>query len=307
MKKKTIRTRVASAVVAAILALTGCGSATASTTIEDDTEALAGEVQSTEADTTEQAAEEETVEVRQIHVATGANTHPWTYYDEDNNLTGYDVEVLKAVFDRLPQYELVWEITEFGSIFTGIDAGYYQMGCNNIILTDERKEKYLYTLPKSTSIEALVSSTFEFEKDVYTFEDLSEYDLTFIYEPTTHHTTFLKAWNEEHPDKAINIDFTEEGTPSILQNIESGKYEIYSLDRAILLAYDKELGGLNVNTATLDFLRGPSYGYFITAGDEEQLRDDYNVVLRELVADGTMTELALKYIGEDLVPYEAYE
>lgn len=62
-----------------------------------------------------------------VVAATSGAPSPYIY-NVDGTLYGYDVEVLEEVFSRLPQYELEWEVTEFASILTGIDAGYYQRG-----------------------------------------------------------------------------------------------------------------------------------------------------------------------------------
>ena len=60
-------------------------------------------------------------EVTTIHVANAAMPKPYSYLGDDGEVTGYDIEVIKAIFDRLPQYELDLEGTEFSSILTGKD------------------------------------------------------------------------------------------------------------------------------------------------------------------------------------------
>ena len=76
-------------------------------------------------DVTEPAAE-----VRTIYAVTGASPRPFTYYGDDNELTGQNIELVTAIFDKLPQYELVWEVTDFPSIFAGLDSDKYQLGVN---------------------------------------------------------------------------------------------------------------------------------------------------------------------------------
>lgn len=75
----------------------------------------------------------------------GNRSQPFIFQGDDGNLDGYDIAVIKEIFSRLPQYELEFQTTEFASIFTGIDAGYYQMGVNNISYNKERGEKYLFS------------------------------------------------------------------------------------------------------------------------------------------------------------------
>ena len=51
-----------------------------------------------------------------IKAATGANAKPYVYVGDDDKPAGYDVDVLNAVFDKLPDYELEYEVTDFGSV-----------------------------------------------------------------------------------------------------------------------------------------------------------------------------------------------
>ena len=47
---------------------------------------------------------------------------------DDDKPAGYDVDVLNAVFDKLPDYELEYEVTDFGSVLSGLNSGNYQIG-----------------------------------------------------------------------------------------------------------------------------------------------------------------------------------
>ena len=48
---------------------------------------------------------------------------------ENGELTGYDVEVAKAVFKDSDKYEVkLPKKQEWSSVFTGLDAGKYQIG-----------------------------------------------------------------------------------------------------------------------------------------------------------------------------------
>ena len=45
-----------------------------------------------------------------IKAATGANAKPYVYVGDDGKPAGYDVDVLNAVFDKLPDYELEYGV-----------------------------------------------------------------------------------------------------------------------------------------------------------------------------------------------------
>ena len=79
---------------------------------------------------------------RKIVAATGAGARPNTFV-KDGVIVGYETDVLKEVFSRLPQYNLEIIKTEFASIFTGLDAGLYQVGYNQFEYNTTRGEKYI--------------------------------------------------------------------------------------------------------------------------------------------------------------------
>ena len=62
---------------------------------------------------------------------------------------GYDIELIKAVFDRLPQYELQFELNDWDSILTGLDSGKYDISTECIFYSEERAEKYYFSDPIS--------------------------------------------------------------------------------------------------------------------------------------------------------------
>ncbi len=75
---------------------------------------------------------------------------PWSYHDESDTLVGYDVEVSRAIAEKLgvePEYvESDWD-----SLFAGLDAGRYDIVCNGVEVTDERAKTYDFTTPTATS------------------------------------------------------------------------------------------------------------------------------------------------------------
>lgn len=82
-----------------------------------------------------------------VTVATSGSPKPFTYVDGKDQLTEQNIELLKAVFKKLPQYKLKLEKTEFDSIFSGLNSGRYQMGVNNIAKNPERQKNYLFSDP----------------------------------------------------------------------------------------------------------------------------------------------------------------
>ena len=103
------------------------------------------------------ATTKETATPNTIVVATAGYVSPFDH-EENGNLTGFDIEVLKAVDKKLSDYEIQFQRTAWESIFPGLDSGHYQTAANNLSYTKERAEKYLYSLPISNNPLVLVSN-----------------------------------------------------------------------------------------------------------------------------------------------------
>ena len=77
---------------------------------------------------------------KEIIVATNASPKPFNYED-NGELTGYEIEVVRAIFKDSDKYDVKFEKTEWSGVFAGLDSDRYQMAVNNISYTKERAEK----------------------------------------------------------------------------------------------------------------------------------------------------------------------
>ncbi len=290
MKKRTLGLLMSALV--AVGALTACGSSDSSAVISDE------ETPTTLA--TDDADAEYTGEVTVIHAATAGGPKPFIYTDDDGNLVGQNIELIQAVFDKLPQYELEIETTEFQSIFTGIDAGIYDLGVNNIAKNPEREAKYLYTDPEMVNHYIAVVNK---DIDIDSIEDLTELaGKKYIGAAGNDKTTVIENYNDEHPGQEIIIDYTDADVLTTLYDVESGKEDFLIIDEPMYNGYYGPEFNLDVNTFDLSNVKSATYSYFIVAKDNTQLADDINKALQEVINEGISTEIDIKYLGEDYTP-----
>lgn len=118
VNKRFVLTGIASA-----LLLGACGNADAS---EDDQESAANP------------------DAETIVVGTGNAYQPFVYLDENGELDGYDVAVLKAVDEKLDQYNFEYESSDFKNILTSLQTGKVDLAAHQYQYNDERAEKYLF-------------------------------------------------------------------------------------------------------------------------------------------------------------------
>ena len=58
---------------------------------------------------------------KEIVVATNGSPKPFIY-EENGELTGYEIEVVRAIFKDSDKYDVKFEKTEWSGVFAGLDA-----------------------------------------------------------------------------------------------------------------------------------------------------------------------------------------
>ena len=92
-----------------------------------------------------------------INVGTEGTYPPYTYHDEQDNLTGYDVEVTRAVADKLG-VKVEFKETQWDAMLAGLDAKRFDMVANQVALTTpERQAKYDIAEPYNWSGAAILA------------------------------------------------------------------------------------------------------------------------------------------------------
>ena len=162
MKRRTFISLMSVMAAAGVLTLAGCSSNSGSS-------AAASGAASSAAST---GAADQLAAIRtngKLVVALEGAWQPWSYHDESDTLVGYDVEVSRAIAEKLgvePEYvESDWD-----SLFAGLDAGRFDIVCNGVEVTDERAKTYDFTTPYGYIHTALAVR--KDNEDIKSFEDL---------------------------------------------------------------------------------------------------------------------------------------
>ncbi|MBU5585003.1 transporter substrate-binding domain-containing protein, partial [Enterococcus sp. S181_ASV_20] len=80
---------------------------------------------------------------------------PFSFRDDNDKLTGYDVDVAKAVAKKI-NYKVKFVEAPWDSMLAAFDANKSDVIFNQVSITPERKEKYLFSTPYSVSHPALI-------------------------------------------------------------------------------------------------------------------------------------------------------
>ncbi|MER0122521.1 transporter substrate-binding domain-containing protein [Streptococcus sp. ZJ93] len=90
-----------------------------------------------------------------LKVATPGTLYPTSYHNDDNELVGYEIDMLNEIGKRL---DIKVEYQEIGvaEAFTSVDSGKVDIAVNNFDTTKERLEKYNFSIPYKYSIGGMI-------------------------------------------------------------------------------------------------------------------------------------------------------
>ena len=212
---------------------------------------------------------------------------PWSYVDENDELTGYDVEVAKAIADKLG-VEIQIVPGEWDGLFAGMDAGRYDMVVNGVEVTEERADKYDFSTPYAYIRTALIVKG---DNDsIKTFEDLKGKKTA-----NSIASTYMNL-AESYGATCYGVSTLDETLTMVLQGrVDATLNAIVSFTDYMAQHPDSNLKVV----ATTE--EASNVAIPMRKGDETaSLREAVNKAVDELREDGTLSELSTRFFGEDI-------
>lgn len=212
---------------------------------------------------------------------------PWSYLDENDELTGYDVEIAKAIADKLG-VEIQIVPGEWDGLFAGMDAGRYDMVVNGVEVTEERADKYDFSTPYAYIRTALIVKG---DNDsIKTFEDLKGKKTA-----NSIASTYMNL-AESYGATCYGVSTLDETLTMVLQGrVDATLNAIVSFTDYMAQHPDSNLKVV----ATTE--EASNVAIPMRKGDETaSLREAVNKAIDELREDGTLSELSTRFFGEDI-------
>ncbi len=239
-------------------------------------------------------------EVKKVNVALESGSKPLSFEDEKGNKVGYEVDVLQAVDALIPDYDFNLEFVESDATSIGLDAGKYALIGGGLYKTKEREEKYL--LPEAINGVSLINIyVHEDENGIKSIDDLVGKNVV----PSTPNGgiyNLLTSYNAEHPDAQITIT-TAEGVSVAdrFVSVDAGQYDALILPNNLGFNEIKAQLGLKIKAVETPVAINGTY--FALSKDQAELSEKVSGALKTLRENGTLSELSLKWYGEDTIQY----
>ncbi|CDQ20467.1 amino acid ABC transporter substrate-binding protein, PAAT family [Halobacillus karajensis] len=223
----------------------------------------------------------------EIVVGTSGTLFPASYYPEGSDeMTGYDVEIMREVADRLG-VDLKFEEYGVDSLLPAINSGRIDAAINDMEVTKDRQEQFSFSDPYKYSYSTMIVRESDLS-GIETLEDL---------EGKKHGggSTTVFAQIAEHFGAEI-IPYDNVANDVYLRDVDNGRtdvvindYYLQSLALEALPQFDVQLHP--------DLKFHPTNSAIVMPKGATELQKEINKVLQEMQDDGTLTELSKEFFG----------
>ena len=227
-------------------------------------------------------AEGETV----MHVGTNPEFAPFEYVDDNGEIAGIDVDIMKEIGKDLG-VTIEMKGMEFDALVPSLASGKLDAAIAGMSITDDRKQSVLFSDPYFTSTQVVILPE---GSEIATIDDLK--------------------------GKKIGVQLGTTGDVYVTENIEGAEVSRYNkgmdaaldvlngrLDAVVIdtlpaKQFVASLAGLVVHDEILTDVEVEPYGIAVQLGQEE-LIEKIKASLKRMQEDGTFDAILLKYVDED--------
>ncbi|MGM0874540.1 MAG: amino acid ABC transporter substrate-binding protein [Bacillota bacterium] len=229
--------------------------------------------------------EKTTEEKEEITIGTEGTYAPFTFHDESDKLTGFDIEIAEEVFKRLDMKPTFIE-TKWDGMIAGLDAKRYDMVANQVSITPERLEKYDMSEPYIVSKAVLV--VHEDNNEIKSLDDLKGKKVGQSLDSN------YRKIAEEHGATITAVDGFNQAIDLLVSNRIDGTLN----DSLSFLDLKKERSDLPIKVAYEE--EDATKNAFLFRKGSDELVEKVNGAIADMKEDGTYLKISEKWFGTDV-------
>lgn len=230
--------------------------------------------------------------VQKIIVGTGTQFPNVCFIDKDGKLTGYDVELVRKIDEKLPEYEFEFKTMEFSNLLLSLETNKIDFIAHQMEVNEERQKKFLFN-EEPYNVFPLHVTINKNNNDIHSIKDLKGKKA--IVSATSNSAVFLEKYNKEN-NAGIDIVYGGNGPDSTINQIKTGRVDAtittpFSVDfnNDAVDAQQKVVGEPLLNSNV----------FFLLRKDETPLQKRIDEAIVELKKEGVVSELSKKWLGAD--------
>ncbi|MBO0474824.1 transporter substrate-binding domain-containing protein [Enterococcus ureasiticus] len=228
-------------------------------------------------------------DAKKLTVATSGTLFPSSYYNDENKLTGYDVDVIKEVAKRLDLDVVFKEYNVDGQI-TSVDKGESDLAANDFGLSGDRGKKFILSSPIKYSFDSMIVRKSD-DSGIASLEDLKGKKAAG--EPNTNYMKIA----EKYGAKLVSYDNAT--NDQYLTDVANGRTDVILNDYYLQKMSVGALPDIPVKILE-DVYFNANFTGFLMKKDSVALSKKIDGALKEMQEDGTMKKISEKYFQTDV-------
>ena len=219
-----------------------------------------------------------------VTIGTNAEYPPFEFVDEDNNVTGFDVDLMNAIAAD-QGFELNWVNTRWDGIFVALQSGEFDAVASAATITDEREEIIDFSNPYFNAGQTIAVKE-DNASDISTLEDLAGLRVG-----VQSGTTGDLAVSEVSGVEVVRYD----EITLAFQALDSGNVDAVVNDGPVsaeIISSNPDMGVVIVGDPFTDEF----YGIAVNP-DKPELLNAVNAGLANIIANGTYEEIYMNWFG----------
>ncbi|WP_430616395.1 extracellular solute-binding protein [Enterococcus sp. DIV0176] len=226
---------------------------------------------------------------KEMVVATSGTLFPASYYNDDNQLVGYDVDVAKEVAKRLGVDISFKEYNVDGQI-TAVSKQAVDFAANDFGITKEREKKFSLSDPIKYSFDSMIVRQKD-DSGIASLEDLKGKKAAG--EPNTSYMKLAEKYGAELVtyDNATNDQY--------LTDVANGRTDVILNDYYLQKMSVAALPDIPVKILENVYFNANSSGFLFKKG-HDALEEKVNETLKQMKEDGTLKTISEGYFQTDV-------
>lgn len=218
---------------------------------------------------------------------------PMGFKDENGEFTGFDIELAKAVSEKLGK-EIEFQPIDWSMKETELNNGNIDFIWNGYSITEERLEKIGFSKAYLNNKQIIITLS---DSKIKTKEDLKGAKVAA--QNASSAVTAMEADGDIIATFKDGKVITFETNNEALMDLEAGRVDAVVADEILAKYYMNGRGTEKYNVLEEDFgIEDYAVGM---RKDDKEFVEEFNKALDGVIADGTAGEISKKWFGEDII------